>query len=86
MLILIGKITCPARRTGTEMHKRIVWFPKFKQFISHSALTQHTLSGAKTAQDSHALPAVRFTCLLRGRGTSFQDGVVSGEGFLFVPF
>jgi hypothetical protein len=55
--------------------------------ISHRTRAQHTLSAAaKTVQVSHALPAVRFSCLLRSRGTSFQDGVAAGEGFLCAPF
>jgi len=29
---------------------------------------------------------VRFSCLLRGRGASFQDGVAVGKGFLCAPF
>ena len=28
----------------------------------------------------------RFSCLLRGRGASFQDGVAAGKGFLCAPF
>jgi hypothetical protein len=56
-----------------------------KKFISHFQRAQHTLSDAATVQVSHALPAVRFSCLLRGRGTSFQDGVaVSMESELLV--
>jgi hypothetical protein len=34
----------------------------------------------------YALPVVSFSCLLRGRGTSFQDGVAAEEGFLCAPF
>ena len=49
-----------------------------KKFISHLARAQRTPSAAATVQDSHALPAVRFSCLLRGRGASFQDGVAAG--------
>jgi hypothetical protein len=41
-----------------------------------------TPSAAETVQVSHALPAVSFSCLLRGRGVSFQDGVAAGKGFL----
>jgi hypothetical protein len=41
---------------------------------------------AATVQVSHALPAVRFLCLLRGRGASLQDGVATGKGFLCAPF
>ena len=57
-----------------------------KKFIAHFTLAQPAPSAAATVQVSHALPAVRFSCLLRGRGVSFQDGVESGKGFLFVPF
>ena len=38
------------------------------------------------SQVSHALPAVRFSCLLRGRGVSLQDGAAAGKGFLCAPF
>jgi len=57
-----------------------------KKFISHLTRAQHTPSAAATVQVSHALPAVRFSCLLRGRGASFQDGVAAGKGFLCAPF
>jgi hypothetical protein len=53
-----------------------------KKFISHLTRAQRTPSAAAT----HALPAVRFSCLLRGRGVSFQDGVVAEEGFLCARF
>ena len=57
-----------------------------KEFISHLTRVQRTLSAAETVQVSHALPAVRFSCLMRGRGASFQDGVAAGKGFLCAPF
>ena len=57
-----------------------------KKFISHLTQAQPTPSAAATVQVSHALPAVRFTCILRGRGASFQDGVAAGKGFLCAPF
>jgi len=58
-----------------------------KKFISHLTRAQRTPSAAAaTVQVSHALPAVCFSCLLRGRGTSFQDGVAAGKGFLCAPF
>ena len=57
-----------------------------KKFISHLTRAQHTPSAAETVQASHALPAVRFSCLMRGRGDSFQDGVAAGKGFLCAPF
>jgi len=57
-----------------------------KKFISHLTQAQRTPSAAATVQVSHALPTVRFSCLLRGRGASFQDGVAAGKGFLCAPF
>ena len=57
-----------------------------KKLISHLTRAQPTPSAAATAQVSHALPAVLFPCLLRGRGASFQDGVAAGKGFLCAPF
>ena len=56
-----------------------------KKFISHLTGAQLTPSAAATVQVSHALTAVRFSCLLRGRGSSFQDGVAArkvGASFL----
>ena len=57
-----------------------------KKFISHLARVKRTPLAAATVQVSHALPAVRFSCLLRGRGISFQDGAAAGKGFLCAPF
>ena len=57
-----------------------------KKFISNLTRAQRTPSAAATVQVSHALPAVRFSCLLRGRGASFQDGVSARKGFLCAPF
>ena len=57
-----------------------------KKCISRLTRTQRTPSAAATVQVSHALPAVRFSCLLRGRGASFQDGVAVGKGFPCSPF
>ena len=57
-----------------------------KNFISHLTRAQRTPSAPATVQVPHALPAVRFSCLLRGRGASFQDGVAAGKGFLCAPF
>ena len=54
-----------------------------KKFISHLTLAQRTPSAAATVQVSHALPAVRFSCLPRGRGASFQD-CVAAEKKLFL--
>ena len=57
-----------------------------KEFISHFTRAQRTPSAAATVQVSHALPAVRFSCLMRDRGASFQDGFAAGKGFLCAPF
>ena len=57
-----------------------------KKFISHLTRAKRTPSAAATVQVSHALPAVRFSCLMRGSGASFQDGVAAGKGFLCAPF
>ena len=57
-----------------------------KKFISHVTRAQRTPSAAATVQVSHALPTVRFSCLLRGCGVSLQDGAVAGKGFLLAPF
>ena len=57
-----------------------------KKFISHLTRAKRTPSAASTVQVSHALPAVRFSCLMRGRGASFQDGVTAGKVFLCAPF
>jgi hypothetical protein len=56
------------------------------EFISHPTRAHLTLSAANTIHVSHELPPARFSCSLRGRGTSFQDGVPAGEGFLRVLF
>ena len=56
-----------------------------KKFISHHTQAKHT-SAAATVQFSHALPAVRFSCLLQGRRVSLQDCAAAGKGFLCAPF
>jgi hypothetical protein len=56
------------------------------KFISHVTRITRTPSVAATVQVSHVLRAVRFSCLLRGRGASFQDGVAAGKGFLCALF
>ena len=57
-----------------------------KKFISHLTRAKHTPLATATVQVSHALPAVRFSCLLLGRGVTFQDGRAAGKGFLCAPF
>ena len=54
-----------------------------KKFTSHLTRAQRTPSAAATVQVSHALPAVRFSCLLRDRRASLQDGVAAGMVRLF---
>ena len=55
-------------------------------FLTYLTRAKRTRSAAATVQVSHALPAVRFSCLLRGRGVSLQDGAATGKGFLCAPF
>jgi hypothetical protein len=69
-----------------DIHKRMAWFQKLIKMHSRPTLVEHTLSAAGTVQVSHALPAVGSSCLLRGRGNSFQYGVITGEGSLCAPF
>jgi hypothetical protein len=57
-----------------------------RNVIFHPTWAQHTLSGVGTVHILHALPAVRFSCLLHGCGTSFQNGVAAREGFLCTLF
>ena len=57
-----------------------------KEFISHLTRAKPIPSAAATVLVSHALPAVLFSCLLRGRGVSFQDGAAASKGFLCAPF
>ena len=57
-----------------------------KKCISRLTRAKRTPLAAASLQVSHALPAVRFSCLLRGRGVSLQDGVAAGKGFLCAPF
>jgi len=57
-----------------------------KKCISHLTQAQRTPSAAATVQVSDALPTVRLSRLLRGRGASFQDGVAAGKGLLRAPF
>ena len=68
------------------IHKRMVRFQKLTRNLFHLTRAQRTPSAAATVQVSHALPEVRFSCLLRGHGASFQDGVAAGKGFLCAPF
>jgi hypothetical protein len=60
------------------------------KFMSHITRAQHTPSAAATVQVSCALPALRFSCLLRGRGASFKDHHYSGHatpglGWVWLP-
>ena len=57
-----------------------------KKFISHLTRAKRTPSAATTVQVLHALPAVRFSCLLRGSGVSLQDGTAAGKGSLCAAF
>ena len=69
-IFLLAHITGYARKNGAVSKVN-------KEFISYLKRAQRTSSTAATVQVSHALPAVRFSCLLRGRGASFQNGVAA---------
>ena len=84
-----ARAECLSERSTTEIqdvHKRMVRFQKLTGNLFHLTRAQRTPSAAATVQVSHGLPAVRFSCLLPGRGASFQDGVAAGKGFLCAPF
>ena len=55
------------------------------KFISHLTRAQGIQLAEATVLVSHALPAVRFSYLLRGRGVSLQYGSAAGKGFLCAP-
>jgi len=46
----------------------------------------HNLHRQQQQQVSRALLAVRFSCLMRDRGASFQDGVAAGKSFCVFRF
>jgi hypothetical protein len=52
-------------------------------FSPHTGKTYPDSSG--NCPSVSCATAVRFSCLLRGRGASCQDGVAAGEGFLCAP-
>ena len=58
-----------------------------KKFISHLTRAKRTPSAVATVQVSHALPAVRFSCLLRGRGGSvYKMAPQQEEAFCVLRF
>ena len=58
-------------------------FKSEQEIISHLTWAQRTPSAAATVQVSHALPAGRFSCLLRGQFPRWRR---TGKGFLCAPF
>ena len=57
-----------------------------KKFISHLTRAQRTPSAAATVQVSHALPAVRFSCLLRGQFTVYKMASQKEKAFCVLRF
>ncbi len=57
-----------------------------KKFISHLTQAKRTPSAAATVQVSHALPAVRFSCLLRGSGVSSKMAPQQEKAFCVLRF
>ena len=64
------------------IHKSMVRFQKLTSNSFQLTRAQGRPSAAVTVRVSYALPAVRFSCLLGGRGASCQNGVAAGNGFL----
>jgi hypothetical protein len=65
------------------IHNRLVQFKKLTRNIIR---IKRTPSAAANVLVSPVLPAVRFSCLLRGLCASFQDIISAGKGFLCAPF
>jgi hypothetical protein len=86
MTILHGFMRNLALPQYSEFTKNGAILKVNNKIISHLTQAQCTPSAVTIIQVSHALPAVRFSCLLRGRGASFQDDVAAGIGFLCAPF
>ena len=57
-----------------------------KKFISNLTRAQPTPLAAATVQVSHALPAVRFSCLLRSRGASLKMAPQQEKSFCVFRF
>ena len=57
-----------------------------KKFISHLTRAQPTPSAAATVQVPHALPAVRFSCLLRAVGSVYKMAPQQEKAFCVLRF
>ena len=57
-----------------------------KKCISHLTRAQRTPSAAATVQVSHALPAVRFSCLLRAAGPVSKMASQQENAFCVLRF
>jgi hypothetical protein len=53
-------------------------------FLPYTGATYTATSG--NCPDFSCDTVVRFSCLLRGRATSFQDGITAGDSFLCAAF
>jgi hypothetical protein len=80
----VGSTDCPPNRNTGHTQKNGAVSKVDKQFTSQPTRARHVLGAAETIQVSLALPALRLSRLLWGRGTSFQEDVAVGEGFLRV--
>jgi hypothetical protein len=74
------------RRNAVRSQKNSAISKVNKKFNSHLTRVKRAPSVAAAVHVSHALAAVRFSCLLQGRGASSQDGVAAGKGFRCAPF
>ena len=77
--------TKSARNTGYTQKNSAVSKVN-KKFISHLIRAQRTASAAATVQVSHALPAVRFSCLLRGGGPVSKMASQQEKAFCVLRF
>ena len=57
-----------------------------RKSISHLTRAKRTPSAVATVQVSHALPAVRFSCLLRCRGVSLKMAPQQEKAFCVLRF
>ena len=82
--ILIGMQFMEGKKRYTQKNAAVSKVNR--KFIYHFTRARRTPSAAAAVQVSHALRAVRFSCILRGRGAIFQDGIEAGKCFLCASF
>ena len=83
--ILTGKTGTPYKQC---VYKRMVQFQKLTRnlFLTLHGQNLYRQQRQVSKFRMRYQQAVRFSCLLRGRRVSFQDGAAAGKGFLCAPF